>query len=57
MGVHDRQSDVSELLGQISPNAESEDTVSRLVDAVPLLSSARILGSGLEGAYGLGSNC
>ncbi|CAE7267649.1 Mtpap [Symbiodinium natans] len=28
------ESDVSELLGQISPNAESEDTVSRLVDAV-----------------------
>ena len=28
---------MSELLGQISPNAESEDTVSRLVDAAPLL--------------------
>jgi len=28
------ESDVSELLGQISPNAESEDTVSRLVDVV-----------------------
>ncbi|OLP79673.1 hypothetical protein AK812_SmicGene40014 [Symbiodinium microadriaticum] len=28
------ESDVSELLGQISPNAESEDTVSRLVEAV-----------------------
>ena len=39
---------MSELLGQISPNAESEDTVSRLVDAVPLL------GLGVRGQKGYG---